>query len=171
MTLHKYTSAHNNPINGRDPSGHFTLLESETTIEVIQIIGRIFPTLLRGYLIYKGIDVFYRPGFEMHNWGMEMLGFCASDACFNAAIHIIEKGNRFIVVGSHMIEWTDKLVQDVYGFADLLKMAYGWWELAQVFRNAPKGLSVSAWRLDIAADLEYLETNGQYLLYRTASYR
>src|SRR5207245_7285073 len=30
MTLHKYTYAHNNPINGRDPSGHFTLLESET---------------------------------------------------------------------------------------------------------------------------------------------
>ena len=135
------------------------------------IIGENFPTLLRAFLVYKGIDVFYRPGFEMRNFGIEMLGFCSSDQCFNAAINLIERGNRLIVVGSKMIAWADKTVQEVDAFTSLLKTGFGWYQLAQVFRNAPKGGSVSIVRLEIAARIDYLETNGMYLLQSTASIR
>ena len=96
LTLHKYTYAHNNPINGRDPSGHFTLIETETALEIAQVIGQIFPTLLKGFIVYKGVDVFYRPGFEMRNFGLEMLTYCVSDQCFAAAVKLIESGNRLI---------------------------------------------------------------------------
>ena len=107
----------------------------------------------------------------MRNFGIEMLGFCSSDQCFTAAIRLIERGNRLIEVGSKMIAWADKTVQEVDAFTSLLKTGFGWYELAQVFRNAPRGGSVSIVRLEIAARLDYLETNGRYLLQETASIR
>jgi len=171
LTLHKYTYAHNNPINGRDPSGHFTLIEQETAIEIASVIARIFPTLLKGYILYKGVDVFYRPGFQMRNFGFDMLTFCASDQCFAAAIKLIESGNRLIVTGSKMIDWGEKVVGQVEAVQSLLKTGYGFYELVQAMRNAPTAFRAVWYSYQAASRLDYLETNGQYLLRITATTR
>jgi len=171
LTLHKYAYVHNNPINGRDPSGQFSLAEMETTIQVMGVIAQIFPTLLRGYIIYKGVDVFFRPGFAMRNFGIEMFSFCASTQCFEAAYKLVESGNRLIVAGSKMIDWADKVVGEVQAVQSLLKTGYGFYELSQAIRNAPTGFRAVWFRYQAAARIDYLETDGRYLLQMTASIR
>ena len=169
MTLHKYAYANNNPINAHDPSGNFTLIEQETAIEIAQVIARITPTLLRGFIIYKGIDVFYRPGFEMRNWGIEMLSFCASDQCFEAAVKLIESGNRLIVAGSHMIDWGEKVVGQVEAIQGLLKTGYGIYELMQAIKNAPVTVRAFWVNYQSISRLEYLAVQGESLLHVTAT--
>jgi RHS repeat-associated protein len=113
QTLHKYAYAHNDPMNGRDPSGRFSLIEESTAIDVLSVLNNIFPTLMRGFIIYKGVDVFFKPGFAMRNYGLEMYTFCSSTACFEAAHKLVESGSALIVAGSKMIEWADKTVGQV----------------------------------------------------------
>jgi RHS repeat-associated protein len=169
QSLHKYAYAHNDPINRRDPSGMFSLAEMDATMEMSMVLDEIFPQLLKGLNFALGIDVFYRPGFGMRNFGVEMLSFCVSDGCFASAIKLIESGNKLIVMGSHMMSMVDEMIGTAWEVKDLLMAGYGFYEMAEAIRNAPAGYRYISVSIDVFEQLEYLEVRGQTLLKVTAT--
>ncbi len=113
-TLHRYVYAANDPVDNVDPSGHFaTVVGLTEAVELNTILETIQPTFIQGAVVLGGVEIFFRPGFELRNLGLHLMERALDEEMWEAATEVYENGQELIVLGAEFIhslhEVTEKL--------------------------------------------------------------
>jgi RHS repeat-associated protein len=89
-TLHKYAYAHQDPVNGIDPSGNFTVLEVLSVVGIIATVASIFLQVVRAVNNLKALDELIEVNWLLNQLDLEPIFLVLfSHYAFGMALHII----------------------------------------------------------------------------------
>ncbi len=168
QTLHRYVYVKNNPVNFVDPTGQFfTMAGLMTSVSIGQILSAMQPTITTGLIIVAGIELFWRPGFNLRNKALTAMaigppgaeGWAAAFQMYNNAATLIQLGAFFI----------DSAVR----INNIVQFGLGVKNLARAYQNIPRATltSVQITRITRYTSVALrVETQGVSLLVRASRF-
>ncbi|MEM7127255.1 MAG: RHS repeat-associated core domain-containing protein [Chloroflexota bacterium] len=151
-SLHKYTYAHNNPVNLIDPTGYFSISDLSATVSAYTVLSTMVLTHFTFAMVtVKIIDALFKPGFALRESGMLLMSATDDQAVQTHAMQVYRHGNSLIGLGSVLIGVANDILQLAQTFASLSGAIRG-------LANIDNIVSGTANALIVLENLEMMDT-------------